>query len=264
MTEILENNEEKIKYKLENFEGPLDLLLHLIKENKMEIETVKLAEITGQFLAYIEGVNELDMEKASEFIEMAATLIEIKSKALLPKPEAPQEEEDSEAILKRRLEEYRIFKEQSGQLQTMENVDRFYKEPDGGVGDVRVVFSDFNMDALVEAFSRVMHKIEVKAEPNLPRTITNDRFTVKDKIHGIRQVLADRKRVKFNDLFDSDYSKIEIITTFMALLELLKMQKVKVQQEGMFQDIDIQINEDEFYKNSPNELDRIAEEYEEE
>lgn len=264
MEEILEKDEEKIKYKLENFEGPLDLLLHLIKENKMEIETVKLAEITGQFLAYIEGVNELDMEKASEFIEMAATLIEIKSKALLPKPEIPQEEADSEAILKRRLEEYKIFKEQSEKMHEIENVDRFYKQPDSGVGDVRIVFSDFNMDALVEAFSKIMHKIEIKAEPNAPRTITNDRFTVKDKIHGIRQVLADRKQVKFTELFDEDYSKIEIITTFMALLELLKMQKIKVQQEGMFQEIDIKINEDEFYKNSSNEIDRISSEYEEE
>lgn len=264
MDEILEKDEEKIKYKLENFEGPLDLLLHLIKENKMEIETVKLSEITSQFLAYIENVNELDMEKASEFIEMAATLIEIKSKALLPKPEVVVPEEDTEAILKRRLEEYKIFKEQSQQMQSMENVDRFYKEPDSGAHDVRIVFSDFNMDALVEAFSHVMHKIEVKAEPNVARTITNDRFTVKDKIHNIRQVLADRKQVKFTELFDEGYSKIEIITTFMALLELLKMQKVKVEQQGMFNEIDIKINEDEFYKNSSNEIDRISNEYGEE
>lgn len=263
----MEENEildEKIKYKLDNFEGPLDLLLHLIKENKMEIETVRLSEITGQFLEYVQNLDYIDMEKASEFIEMAATLIEIKSKALLPKPEDIQPEDDPEEILKRRLEEYKIFKEQSEKMKVLENVDRFYKEPDSDVGEVRVVFNQFNMDALIEAFSRVMHKVEIKQTVEAPRSIAKDRFTIKEKIQGIREVLADKKQIKFNQLFDEDYSKIEIITTFMALLELLKMQKIKVVQEGIYQDIDISVNEEEFYKTDKLELEKIASEYEEE
>ena len=256
--------EDQIKYKLDNFEGPLDLLLHLIKENKMEIETVKLSEITGQFLEYVQNLDYLDMEKASEFIEMAATLIEIKSKALLPKPEEIAPEDDPEEVLRRRLEEYKIFKEQSEKMKVLENVNRFYKEPDSDVGEVRIVFNQFNMDALIEAFSRVMHKVEIKQTVDAPRSIAKDRFTIKEKIQGIRQALADKKQLKFNQLFDDDYSKIEIITTFMALLELLKMQKIKVVQEGTYQDIDISINEEEFYKSDKLELERISSEYEEE
>ena len=115
-TEMFEDT-SAYKVRLDNFEGPLDLLLHLIKEAKLDIATVKLSAITEQYLEYMEQIPELDMEKASEFIEVAATLIEIKSKKLLPKPEEIlPEEEDPEAKLLRQLQEYKIFKEASEEL----------------------------------------------------------------------------------------------------------------------------------------------------
>jgi len=127
--EQLDFNDEiegKIKYKLSNFEGPLDLLLHLIRDKKLDIKEVRLSEITGQYLEFMSELSELELEKQSEFIDMAATLIEIKSKSLLPKPEVIEEdEEDAEAELIRKLEEYKLLKEASIELKKHENVERF-------------------------------------------------------------------------------------------------------------------------------------------
>ncbi|MBP5467107.1 MAG: segregation/condensation protein A, partial [Clostridia bacterium] len=140
--------------KLANFEGPLDLLLHLIKEAKIEIKDIFVSEVTEQFLAYINGVSVLDVDKASEYLNMAATLLEIKSKSLLPKIEILDDNaEDAEQALIRQLEEYNLFKDASEKLKQQENILRFYKEPDKSVGEVKIVYSDFNLDGLINAFS---------------------------------------------------------------------------------------------------------------
>ena len=126
------------KFKLDNFEGPLDLLLHLIKESKMEIFEVRLADITEQYLDYLSGLDELDMDKASDFIDVATTLIEIKSKSLLPKETVEEGEvEDSETALLRQLQELQVFKDVCERLKQYENVNRFYKAPDDKVNDYR-------------------------------------------------------------------------------------------------------------------------------
>ena len=141
--------------KLDNFEGPLDLLLHLIKEAKIEIKDVFVSQVTEQFLMYINGVDSLDVDKASEYLNMAATLLEIKSKSILPKiDEFLDDIEDPESVLIRQLEEYNLFKEASAKLKEQENVLRFYKEPDKSVGDVKIVYNDFNLDGLINAFSK--------------------------------------------------------------------------------------------------------------
>ena len=143
--------------KLDNFEGPLDLLLHLIKEAKIEIKDVFVSQVTEQFLKYMNDVEFLDVDKASEYLNMAATLLEIKSKSILPKIELFDDDlEDPEQILIRKLEEYKLFKEASEKLKVQENVSRFYKEPDKSVGDVRVVYTDFNLDGLIHAFSKLL------------------------------------------------------------------------------------------------------------
>ena len=117
--------------KLDNFEGPLDLLLHLIKEAKIEIKDIFVSQVTDQYLQYIASMDVIDVEKASEYLSMAATLVEIKSKALLPKPEEFLDDiEDPEQALIRQIEEYKLFKETSEKLKQQENVNRFYKEPD--------------------------------------------------------------------------------------------------------------------------------------
>ena len=138
--------------KLDNFEGPLDLLLHLIKEAKIEIREIFVSQVTEQFLAYINGIENLDVNRASDYLNMAATLLEIKSKSILPREEELDDLVDEQEMLIQKLEEYKLFKEASEKLKDQQNVSRFYKEPDKSAGDVKIVYKDFNLDGLIEAF----------------------------------------------------------------------------------------------------------------
>ncbi len=231
--------------KLDNFEGPLDLLLHLIKEAKIEIKDIFVSQVTEQFLAYMDGVAVLDIDKASEYLNMAATLLEIKSKSILPKVEEIEDFEDPETALIRQLEEYKLFKEASEKLKGQENVDRFYKEPDKSVGEVKVVYTDFNLEGLIEAFSKLMMRVDdKKRQENVLKEIPKEVFTVKDKVEHIRTVLLDRKQMSFFEMFSSYYTRNELITTFQAMLELLKLQYIKVEQNGVFDDITIILRDD--------------------
>ncbi len=231
--------------KLENFEGPLDLLLHLIKEAKIEIKDIFVSEVTEQFLTYMNGLSRLDVDKASEYLNMAATLLEIKSKSILPKIEEFTEEEDEGQALIRQLEEYKMFKEVSEDLKQQENVLRFYKEPDKSVGDVRIVYNDFNLDGLIKAFSKLLMRVDDrKRQQNILKEIPKEVFTVKDKIEEIRAVLLEKESVSFFEMFNHHYTKSELITTFQAMLELLKLQYITVVQNGVFDDITLTLRED--------------------
>ena len=232
--------------KLDNFEGPLDLLLHLIKEAKIEIKDVFVSQVTEQFLRYMDGVETLDVDKASEYLNMAATLLEIKSKSILPKIEEYLDDlEDPETALIRQLEEYKLFKEASEKLKEQENVSRFYKEPDKSVGDVKIVYSDFNLDGLIAAFSKLLMRVDdKKRQENVLKEIAKEVFTVRDKIDHIRSILLDRKEASFFEMFSSYYTKNELITTFQAMLELLKHQYITVVQNGIFDDITITLRDD--------------------
>lgn len=232
--------------KLENFEGPLDLLLHLIKEAKIEIKDVFVSEVTAQFLQYMDGLQKLDVDKASDYLNMASTLLEIKSKSILPKIEEFNEDfEDPEQALIRQLEEYKLFKEASEKLKGRENVLRFYKEPDKSVGDVKIVYNDFNLEGLIAAFSKLMMRVDdKKRQDNTLKEIPKEVFTVKDKVDEIRNVLLDRKSVSFFEMFPHRYTRTELITTFQAMLELLKLQYITVEQNGVFDDITLTLRED--------------------
>lgn len=230
--------------KLDNFEGPLDLLLHLIKEAKIEIKDIFVSQVTEQFLQYMNGLSILDVDKASDYLNMAATLLEIKSKSILPKIEE-YVEDDPETALIRQLEEYKLFKEVTAKLKEQENVERFYKEPDKNVGDVKIVYSDFNLDGLISAFSKLLMRVDDKRkQENVLKEIPKEVFTVKDKVEHIRNVLLERTSVSFFEMFTSYYTKSELITTFQAMLELLKMQYLTVEQNGIFDDITLTIRED--------------------
>ena len=168
--------------KLKNFEGPLDLLLHLIKEAQIEIKDIFVSEVTDQFLKYMDGLSVLDVDKTSEYLNMAATLLEIKSKAILPKIDETFDEEDPEQTLIRQLEEYKLFKEASAKLKEQENVDRFYKEPDDDVGEVKVIYNKFNLQGLISAFSKLLMRVDDKRrQENTLKEIPKEVFTVKDK-----------------------------------------------------------------------------------
>jgi len=229
--EILEETEEDdYRFKLEQFEGPLDLLLHLIKITKIDICDIFLSDITEQYLAMMNDMSDIDIERAS----------------LLPKEVEALDEEDPEVRLIRQIEEYKIFKEQSEKLAGFEEIGRLYKSPDDNVGEFKYELPDqLSVDALIKAFTDMMQKMTIKAEVVQEKKIEKDRFTVAQKISQIKDMLLDKKEFKFTDLFESSYSKSEVINTFLALLELLKRQYITVRQNELFSDIDIVKNEDE-------------------
>ncbi len=244
-TEDFVESSPHLTFKLDGFEGPLDLLLHLIKESNMSIMEVKISSITDQYMKYMENINELDMEEATAFLDMTSRLLEIKSRSLLPveTTEEDEEEIDPELQLKMQLQEYQLFKEAGGNLSKIENVDRFYKQPDKSVGDTRIVFNQFNLDKLLDAFAFILMRTKDREGPQ-EKKISRDRWTVADKIAFLTNILKDNKEINFFSLFDETYSKLEVITVFMAILELLKFQKIEVVQTERYADILIKRKEE--------------------
>lgn len=244
-----ETGQDSTVYKvhLNNFDGPLDLLLHLIKESKMSIEEVKLADITEQYLSYMKELDTIDMDSATEFIIIASTLIEIKSKKMLPIEAENIDEDvvDEETLLKQRLKEHELFKKAMQDLGQIENINKMYKKPDKMAGDVRVVLKDMQLDNLLEAFTKMMTRFKRPEGNEQPKKIQKDRFTVAEKIIAIKNAVRERKVVKFSELFTEDnLTKSEVLNIFLALLELLKMQFVKVKQQELFGEIDIFENQE--------------------
>ena len=228
------------KIRLNNFEGPLDLLLYLIKDSKVEIEDIQLASITEQYLDYMKDIDKVDMEKAAEFIEVAATLVEIKSKAMIPQEqEKAQDEDDPEWLLLQRLKEYKLYKEASEKMKSQEIANRMYKQPDEKCYDFKNVLTQMDINGLINAFTSLMTKAAVREVVQEERTIVKDRWTVEEKIFEIKTVLMDKDEVKFSSLVGDDFTRGEIITLFMAMLELLKHQIINIKQTEMFGEIDI-------------------------
>lgn len=228
--------------KLTNFSGPLDLLLALVKENKIEIKDIFVSQVTEQFLTFMSQLADLDVEQAGEYMAMSATLLEIKSRALLPViPEMSDGEESPEKVLIRQLEEYKLFKEVVSELKEQENVNRFYREPDKSVGkEVTVVKENLSVEGFIQAFGKFLMRMQVKhAADNVSKAITRENFSVPQKMSFIREVLRTEDKFKFVELFEPDASKNEIVTTFLAVLELLKLQIISVSQKGLFEDVEI-------------------------
>lgn len=244
-TEQLSFVDDKYRFKLDNFEGPLDLLLHLIKDAKLDIMTIKLADITEQYLEYMQDLDSIDMDRASEFITVAATLIEIKSKHLLPvESEESEEVEDSEALLLQRLKEYELFKKTGQRLREIEDINKLYRAPGKETEKVKIIIKDMVLDKLLDAFANLLAKQQARGkEKEEPKKIVKDRFTVAEKIISIRGYAREHRRFPFEDLFTNDMTKSEMINVFLALLELLKLQSVRVEQTGIFEQINIISNE---------------------
>ena len=245
--EELENIEEyssKFKFSFEGMEVPFDLLLQVIAEKGLNVATFQVSEITDQYIKYVENMTEIDMEEASAFLDLASRLLLMKSKALLPIEQTEEEEEElsDEEKLRIQLQEYQLFKEAGGNLQKFENVNRFYKQPDKNVGDARIVFNQFNLDKLLDAFAFILMRTKDKENPQ-EKKINKDRWTVADKMAFLNNVLKEHNEINFFSLFDDSYSKLEVITVFMAILELLKHQKIEVVQAEKYADIKIKKKE---------------------
>ncbi len=243
---IFDEQKSALELKLSNFNGPLDLLLALVKENKIEIKDIFVSQVTEQFLQYMDQLSELDVDQASEYMAMAATLLEIKSRALLPIKPEENDEESPEKVLIRQLEEYKLFKEIVTELKEQENVNRFYREPDKNVGkEVTVVKENLSIEGFIEAFGKFLMRLQVKtAAENVSRAIVKESFSVSQKIAYIREILRNEDSFLLSQLFDENTSKNEIVTTFLAVLELLKLQMIKVTQKGLFEEILIEKNPD--------------------
>ena len=224
---------------LKQFEGPLDLLLHLITRAKVDIKDIFVSEITEQYLASMGSVDELDMDTASEFLTMAATLLEIKSRALLPRPPEPTEdgEETPEQTLIRRLEEYKLYKESAGRMKEFEQaaMQVFSKLPEEY--PLPVELTGLSLDGLVRALERILARQTQEEEPGrVFRSITRDRFTIEQCVFNLASRLK-KGPVLFTDMLSDEVTRDEIVSYFMAMLELLKLGRLHAQQEHVFDDI---------------------------
>ncbi|MBI5027216.1 MAG: segregation/condensation protein A [Nitrospirae bacterium] len=234
MLQETESNPYQIK--LPVFEGPLDLLLHLIKEAKIDIYDIPIAIITKQYIEYLELMKELNLEIAGEFLVIAATLIHIKSKMLLPPDESPSEEqaEDPRAELVARLLEYQTFKEASKTLREREDLWKniFYRPP---LDEKEIIIEpspmlfELNLFDLLAAFKQLLEKA-----PEEAMEITRQTLTVKDKINLILERLEKEESIRFESLFADSYTMATLIVTFLAFLELIRLGLVKAYQEKIF------------------------------
>lgn len=253
MADNYENFESVVDYNtvLDDFEGPLDLLLHLINIAQIKIEDVFVSKVTEQFLDYIEFMKSQgsrNMEKESEYLALAAQIIYIKSKSLVPVPEEledyydPAEDEKLALIEQLKQREYELIKEETPKLKDLETVGYCYKEPDKSLNSYRVIYKDLTVNGLLEAFAKMMLKNEsLLREKDNVKEIPKDEYTVEEKAAFIRDTLVEKGRVSFEGLFTT-FSRNEIITTFQALLEMLKRQRIIVEQENNFAEIFITLN----------------------
>jgi segregation and condensation protein A len=231
------------KVKLEIFEGPLDLLLYLIKRDEIDIYDISIERITGQYLEYIQAFKELNIDIAGEFVVMAANLIYLKSRSLLPvdqqPPEEDSDEDDPRWDLIRQLIEYKKFKEAGAQLQLRElEQERIFARDSASASpaDGPLRLGEVGIFQLINAFQNVVKRVEARQDVG---EIFGERFSVSDKIDMILRRLANGAPLHFSDLFGEITSRVEIVVTFLALLELVRLKQVRAIQKNVFEEIEI-------------------------
>ncbi len=238
------------KIKLQVFEGPLDLLLYLVKKDHLNIYDIPISQVTEQYLAYLELMKLLDLNIAGEFLVMAATLMQIKSKLLLPAEESVQEEqeqEDPRAELVKRLLEYEKFKEIAENLRERETGQKeVFKRPklaekeEAGAGAAGEVYFEASLFDLISAFSKALEGVPRE----LFYEVIKDEFTVEDKVHHILHLLLVQSTIRISELFAQAKNKLETIVIFLSILELIRMKEIVALQKGPFEEIEIVRNKE--------------------
>ena len=230
--------------KIDAFEGPLDLLLHLIKEKNVDIYDISIEEITKSYLDYINKMEELNINVASSYLVMAAELMEIKSKSLLPKVENEEENEEDEVSrenLINKLVEYKKYKEMTEVFKELEiNRNNIYIKPPENINNYvnnEIYNEEIEIDKLVEAMKNFLNRKEL--EKPLKTKITNKEYSVKERKHSIKNILKNKKRLEFTELFE-EYNKSYIAVTFLSVLELAKEHELKISQDKNFDNIFIE------------------------
>lgn len=242
----------ELTVKLQVFEGPLDLLLHLLEKNKVNIYDIPIVEITAQYMEYVAEIKRQDLDTLSEFLVMAATLIDIKSRMLLPKdPDSQEEEEDPRAELVQQLLEYKMYKCMAYELKdrqvdaqrvmfkepTIPDEILAYEEP----VDVEELVSDVTLARLNAIFQSIMKKQKDKIDPVRSKfgKIEKEEVSLEDKMAELEDYALGHKHFSFRGLLEKQASKVQVIVTFLAILELMKMGKITISQEHIFDDIKI-------------------------
>ena len=242
---ILSLESKKYEIKIENFEGPLDLLCHLIEKNKMDIYDINLNEITEQYIQYLNEMEEMNLEIASEFIVMASTLLYLKSKNLLPKQENEEEDVTEEELI-RRIIEYKKFKEISNVLKQnyIETGNRYYKEQEKIELPKQKLEKNYDEKIIPKIYKNLIEKKRSKINQNaknIEKIALVENYSVASKVKEMYKVLVKQKRFVFNKLFSvNKRSKQEVVTAFSGLLEMSRRKKVETEQEELFGDITVE------------------------
>ena len=236
---------KKYLLKIDNFEGPLDLLCHLIDKNKMDIYDINLSEITDKYIEYLKEQEELNLEIASEFLVMASTLLYLKSKKLLPKQEEEEEELTEEELI-RRIIEYKKFKEISKKLKEnyQEYSNRYYKFQEEIKLPKQKLEKEYEKDTIPKIYEALVKRNEEKVNQNaknIEKIAITDNYTVASKVKEMYKILIKQKRFIFNKLFSiNKRNKQEVVTAFSGLLELSRRNKVETSQKELFGDIEVE------------------------
>ena len=233
------------KIKLDIFEGPLDLLLYLVKRDQLNIYDIPIAQVTEQYLAYLELMRLLDLDIAGEFLVMSATLMQIKSRMLLPRDETikqQEEESDPREELVQRLLEYQRFKQVASELRQKEQKQQEqFRRPGGAMTPDNLdsspeVYFETSIFDLINAFTQAL-KEEVPRE--LFYEVIKDEFTIEQKVHDILHLLLDQEVLILNQLFSQAKNRLEIVAIFLAVLELIRVKEIIVRQKRVFAEIEI-------------------------
>lgn len=244
MLNMLTLETQKYAIKLDNFEGPLDLLCNLIEKNKMNIYDIKLDEITDQYIEYLNKAQELNLEIASEFLSLASTLLYIKSKKLLPNKQE-EEEEISEDELIRRIIEYKKYKDITNKLKQNFEIysNRFYKLPENIELPKQQLEDEYEENIIPNLYQKLWNKNQEKVNENaknIEKIAITDTYTVVSKVKEMFKELIKNKSFVFNRLFSvQKHNKQEVVTAFSGLLELSRRSKVETEQEELFGDINV-------------------------
>lgn len=223
---------------IDNFQGPLDLLLHLIKESKMDIMNIKLEIIIDEYFEYIKKMNEMNLDVASSYLVMASELIEIKSKMLLPSVDKEEEEEDPKERLINRLIMYQEYKEQVEKFKKMEEErNNYYTKVPSNISEYqqdKTLNLDISLDDLVKAMENYFQRIEL--EKTINTKVTHKELSVDDSIKSIKTILSKKNKINFFDLFEVK-KKEYIVVTFLAILEMAKKGEIRIVQDSNFENI---------------------------
>jgi segregation and condensation protein A len=235
--EVFESQLDAIQIKVQAFEGPLDLLVHLIKKNQMNIYDIQISIITQQYLEYLNLLQELKLDEASEFLVMAATLIHIKSKMLLPRPETaagdPADEEDPRDALVRRLLEHQKFKAAAELLHDKETLrSAQWGRPDSRIEEI--AGEDYEPEIEVDLFSLLsaFKQVLERARERPPVPIPGEEISIETRIEQLLERLSETEACGFEDLFEDQATRTDMIVTFLAMLEMIRLKLIRVFQQG--------------------------------